>query len=133
MIDDPLTETPDLSSKLIGRAQGMYAFASQEEFGLLMAMNIVFVEGEFNGSTLAVLGRNAVFSEVREMPVIEAVASLGLQEVMCLLKLITLILSLGILLWNGISMSCIINHIYIYIYIYIYNLCFLVFFALFMV
>lgn len=70
MIDDPLTETPDLSSKLIGRAQGMYAFASQEEFGLLMAMNIVFVEGEFNGSTLAVLGRNAVFSEVREMPVI---------------------------------------------------------------
>ncbi|KAJ0972113.1 hypothetical protein J5N97_020072 [Dioscorea zingiberensis] len=70
VIDDPLTESPDPSSKLIGRAQGMYALASQEEYGLLMAMNLAFIDGEFNGSTLAVLGRNAVFSEVREMPIV---------------------------------------------------------------
>ncbi|KAJ0972112.1 hypothetical protein J5N97_020071 [Dioscorea zingiberensis] len=70
VIDDPLTESPDVSSKLIGRAQGMYALASEEEYGLLMAMNLAFVDGEFNGSTLAVLGRNAVFSEVREMPIV---------------------------------------------------------------
>ncbi|XP_020596840.1 dirigent protein 22-like [Phalaenopsis equestris] len=70
MIDDPLTEGPDRSSKLLGHAQGMYALASQEEAGLLMAMNLAFVDGDFNGSTLTVLGRNTVFSDVREMPVV---------------------------------------------------------------
>ncbi|KAB1227900.1 Dirigent protein 19 [Morella rubra] len=70
MIDDPLTLGPKLSSKLIGRAQGFYALASQEEVGLLMAMNFAFTEGKYNGSTITVLGRNAVFTKVREMPVI---------------------------------------------------------------
>lgn len=70
MIDDPLTEGPDQDSKLLGYAQGMYALASKEEAGLLMAMNFVFNDAEYNGSTLSVLGRNAVFNDVREMPVI---------------------------------------------------------------
>ncbi|WOL16078.1 hypothetical protein Cni_G24860 [Canna indica] len=71
MMDDPLTEGPDVGSKLVGRAQGMYGLASEEETGhLLMAMNLAFVDGEFNGSTLAVLGRNSVFAAVREMPVV---------------------------------------------------------------
>ncbi|KAK4441026.1 Dirigent protein 19 [Sesamum alatum] len=70
MIDNPLTLGPELSSKLVGKAQGFYALASQEELGLLMTMNFVFTEGKYNGSTIAVLGRNAVFNEVREMPVI---------------------------------------------------------------
>ncbi|KAG9444173.1 hypothetical protein H6P81_015513 [Aristolochia fimbriata] len=70
MIDDPLTEGPEPSSELIGRAQGVYAMASQQDAGLLMLMNFVFVSGKYNGSSLSVMGRNAVFSEVREMPVI---------------------------------------------------------------
>ncbi|XP_077239002.1 dirigent protein 22-like [Tasmannia lanceolata] len=70
MIDDPLTEGPDLSSKLLGRAQGFYASASQQEVGLLMAMNFAFIEGKYNGSTISIMGRNTVFSSVREMPVI---------------------------------------------------------------
>ncbi|KAJ8758882.1 hypothetical protein K2173_002661 [Erythroxylum novogranatense] len=70
MIDNPLTMGPELSSKMVGRAQGFYAQASQEEIGLLMAMNFAFTEGRYNGSTITVLGRNRVFSEVREMPVI---------------------------------------------------------------
>ncbi|KAF5447974.1 hypothetical protein F2P56_033483 [Juglans regia] len=70
MIDDPLTLEPNLSSKLIGRAQGFYALASQEEVGLLMIMNFAFIEGKYNGSTITVLGRNAVFTKVREMAVI---------------------------------------------------------------
>ncbi|GAB4835131.1 Dirigent protein 19 [Ancistrocladus abbreviatus] len=70
MIDNALTEGPEMSSKLIGRAQGFYASASQEEVGLLMAMNFAFMEGKYNGSTITVLGRNTVFSKVREMPVI---------------------------------------------------------------
>ncbi|XP_027076654.1 dirigent protein 22-like [Coffea arabica] len=70
MIDNPLTLGPNLSSKVVGRAQGFYASASQEEVGLLMTMNFAFTEGKYNGSTITVLGRNPVFNKVREMPVI---------------------------------------------------------------
>ncbi|XP_024038135.1 dirigent protein 22-like [Citrus clementina] len=70
MIDDPLTMEPEPSSRLVGRAQGIYASASQNETGLLMAMNFSFMEGKYNGSTLSVLGRNAVLSTVREMPIV---------------------------------------------------------------
>ncbi|KAF8041014.1 hypothetical protein BT93_B3054 [Corymbia citriodora subsp. variegata] len=69
-IDDPLTIGPDPSSDVVGRAQGLYAPASQEELALLLAVNLVFTEGEYKGSTLTVLGRNSVFMKVREMPVI---------------------------------------------------------------
>ncbi|KAG0495391.1 hypothetical protein HPP92_000082, partial [Vanilla planifolia] len=37
--------------------------------GLLMIMNFFFSYGKYNGSTLAILGRNEIFSEVREMPI----------------------------------------------------------------
>ncbi|CAO2832895.1 unnamed protein product [Amaranthus hypochondriacus] len=70
MIDDPLTDGPKLGSKLVGRAQGFYGSACQKEVGLLMAMNFAFMEGKYNGSTITILGRNMVFSKVREMPII---------------------------------------------------------------
>ncbi|KAJ7975969.1 Dirigent protein [Quillaja saponaria] len=70
MIDDPLTVGPKITSKLIGRAQGIYASASQTDTGLLMVMNFAFLEGKHNGSTLSVLGRNKVFSTVRELPIV---------------------------------------------------------------
>ncbi|XP_010273310.1 PREDICTED: dirigent protein 22-like [Nelumbo nucifera] len=70
MMDDPLTETLEATSKLVGRCQGFYAYASQSEFSFLMVMNFAFTEGEYNGSTLSVLGRNPVQSTVREMPVV---------------------------------------------------------------
>ncbi|KAL0307913.1 UNVERIFIED_CONTAM: Dirigent protein 19 [Sesamum angustifolium] len=67
MMDDPLTIGPRLSSKLVGKAQGLYALASQEELALLMTMNFVFIEGKYNGSTITMVGRNAIFNKVREM------------------------------------------------------------------
>ncbi|XP_052205531.1 dirigent protein 22-like [Diospyros lotus] len=70
MIDNPLTLGPKMSSKMVGRAQGFYASASQQEVGLIMVMNFAFMEGKYNGSTITVLGRNTVFSKVREMPVV---------------------------------------------------------------
>ncbi|XP_057781100.1 dirigent protein 22-like [Salvia miltiorrhiza] len=70
MIDNPLTLGPELSSKTVGKAQGFYGLASQEELGLLMAMNFFFTTGKYNGSSITILGRNAVFDHVREMPVI---------------------------------------------------------------
>ncbi|XP_019155396.1 PREDICTED: dirigent protein 22-like [Ipomoea nil] len=70
MIDNPLTLGPELSSKMVGKAQGFYASAAQQELGLLMVMNFAFVEGKYNGSTFTVAGRNPVFNKVREMSVI---------------------------------------------------------------
>ncbi|KAI9152748.1 hypothetical protein LWI28_000358 [Acer negundo] len=70
IMDDPLTVAPELTSKMVGRAQGIYASASQSNFGLLMVLNFAFMEGKFNGSNLSVLGRNAVFSGTREMPIV---------------------------------------------------------------
>ncbi|XP_015901352.1 dirigent protein 22-like [Ziziphus jujuba] len=70
VMDDPLTMGPELSSKLVGRAQGIYASASQSEAGFLMVLNYVFLEGKYNGSTLSILGHNAIFSGVREMPIV---------------------------------------------------------------
>ncbi|XP_052176522.1 dirigent protein 22-like [Diospyros lotus] len=70
MMDDPLTVKPQLSSKQVGRAQGIYASAAMEELGFLMVLNFAFTEGKYNGSNLSVLGRNTVFSAVREMPVV---------------------------------------------------------------
>ncbi|KAJ0969700.1 hypothetical protein J5N97_022577 [Dioscorea zingiberensis] len=70
VMDSMLTETPNRNSKLIGRAQGMYALSSQEDRSLVIVVNLVFLQGEFNGSSLAVLGRIPLSSPVREMPVI---------------------------------------------------------------
>ncbi|WOL04087.1 hypothetical protein Cni_G12808 [Canna indica] len=70
VMDDPLTEGPEPTSKPVGRAQGAYAVASLGELAFLQAMNMVFTEGKYNGSVLTVLGRNTPFHEVREMPVV---------------------------------------------------------------
>jgi len=70
-IDDPLTIGPELDSKLVGKAQGIYASISQDEMGLMMVMTWAFTEGEFNGSTLSILARNMIVSEpIREMPIV---------------------------------------------------------------
>ncbi|KAK1266582.1 Disease resistance response protein 206 [Acorus gramineus] len=73
ILDDPLTEGPDAHSRLIGRAQGSYMFASKEEVGLLMVVNLVFFEsggGGGGGGSVTVVGRNAVKEGVREMAVV---------------------------------------------------------------
>ncbi|ESW34357.1 hypothetical protein PHAVU_001G145700 [Phaseolus vulgaris] len=73
VIEDPLTIGPNPESKLIGKAQGFYISSAQTEgleLELVMGMTLSFIEGEYNGSTLSVLGRNTIFSEVREMPII---------------------------------------------------------------
>ncbi|OMO92816.1 Plant disease resistance response protein [Corchorus olitorius] len=69
IMDDPLTEEFKFTSKEIGRAQGLYAFSGRDELSLLMSYNLVFTSGEFNGSTLTVLGRNPAVPH-REMPIV---------------------------------------------------------------
>ncbi|KAI3738543.1 hypothetical protein L2E82_28578 [Cichorium intybus] len=70
MMDDPLTLTPEPGSKIVGRAQGIYASADLKELGFLMVLNYCFTEGKYNGSTLSILGRNAALMPMREMPVV---------------------------------------------------------------
>ncbi|GLT61922.1 hypothetical protein SLA2020_345920 [Shorea laevis] len=70
VMDDPLTLGPNITSKPVGRAQGIYASASQSEWAFLMALNFVFMEGKYNGSNLSILGRNPILSDVREMPIV---------------------------------------------------------------
>lgn len=73
VIEDPLTIGPDVKSKEIGKAQGFYLSATQRpglELEIVMGMALTFLEGEFNGSSLSVLGRNKIFNEVRELPII---------------------------------------------------------------
>ncbi|XP_058768672.1 dirigent protein 23-like [Vicia villosa] len=70
MADDPLTETSDPKSKLVGRAQGIYASSCQQELGLLMSLSYSFVDGPYNGSTFALVGKNSAMNPVREMPVV---------------------------------------------------------------
>ncbi|KAK4724535.1 hypothetical protein R3W88_027314 [Solanum pinnatisectum] len=70
MMDDPLTVGPEPNSTIVGRAQGIYGSADQNEGALLMTLNFVFTTGKYNGSTLSVLGRNPVFHQYREMPIV---------------------------------------------------------------
>jgi len=70
VMDDWLTAGPEVTSKMVGRAQGIYVSSCQEKVQLLMASTFVFESGKYNGSTLAMVGKNAVFDEVREMPIV---------------------------------------------------------------
>uniref|UniRef100_A0A0D9XXE3 Dirigent protein n=1 Tax=Leersia perrieri TaxID=77586 RepID=A0A0D9XXE3_9ORYZ len=71
VIDDPLTSGPDLNkSTPVGRAQGTYISAGKDKLAFLMNMNFVFQSGRYNGSAVAIMGRNEVFSAVREMAVV---------------------------------------------------------------
>ncbi|CAN0923676.1 Dirigent protein 19 [Linum grandiflorum] len=62
MIDNPMTVGPQLdasnSSNLMGRAQGFYGSADQSELAVMVAMNLVFLQGKYNGSTVTLMGRN---------------------------------------------------------------------------
>ncbi|XVF00915.1 hypothetical protein REPUB_Repub04eG0043100 [Reevesia pubescens] len=70
MADDPLTESPDPNSKLLGRAQGLYGSTGQTEFSLIMAMSFCFTDGIYNGSSISILGKNSALNLVREMPIV---------------------------------------------------------------
>ncbi|WOL00885.1 dirigent protein 21-like [Canna indica] len=102
VVDDPLTGGPNLSSALVGRAQGFYAFASQEanDPALLMTVNLVFVGGAYNGSTLAVLSRDAISEPVRELPVVGGTGKFRMARGYALLKTYSLDGSTGDAVWE---------------------------------
>ncbi|CAN0845848.1 Dirigent protein 23 [Linum grandiflorum] len=79
MVDDPLTETADLSSKLIGRAQGIYGFASQNDVSLIMGLSYNFL-----------VGKNPAMNPDRELPVVGGVGVFRMARGYALLKTVSL-------------------------------------------
>ncbi|WOG84754.1 hypothetical protein DCAR_0103938 [Daucus carota subsp. sativus] len=70
IMDDPLTAGPEFTSKPVGRAQGMYSTSSMEELSLVCAMNFIFTDDKYNGSTITIFGNNPILQQRRELPVI---------------------------------------------------------------
>uniref|UniRef100_A0A0A9AAK3 Dirigent protein n=1 Tax=Arundo donax TaxID=35708 RepID=A0A0A9AAK3_ARUDO len=70
VIDDALTEGPGASSRAVGRAQGTYMLASIREPVLMVTMTVALTGGAYNGSTIAVVGRDDVSASVRELAVV---------------------------------------------------------------
>ncbi|KAJ8765133.1 hypothetical protein K2173_010622 [Erythroxylum novogranatense] len=70
MADDPLTESPDPNSKLVGRAQGLYGSAGQTETSMITVMSYAFTDGTYSGSSINLLGKNSAQSQVREIPIV---------------------------------------------------------------
>ncbi|KAL3631305.1 hypothetical protein CASFOL_024289 [Castilleja foliolosa] len=70
VLDDLITAGPDRNSKKLGRAQGIIISSDLQELSLAMNINIVFTAGPYKGSTLSILGRNAIGTTSRELPVV---------------------------------------------------------------
>ncbi|XP_061375848.1 dirigent protein 22-like [Gastrolobium bilobum] len=70
IFDNALTLGPELSSKLVGRAEGFYASTSPTQLDFLVVMSFALFEGRYNGSSITIAGRDVVSNTVREMPVI---------------------------------------------------------------
>ncbi|OVA19657.1 Plant disease resistance response protein [Macleaya cordata] len=77
MIDDPLTQGPELTSKAVGRAQGIVGFAGLNQTTLLMALSFVFTDDKFNGSTLSILTRDPITDPIRQFPVVGGTGMFG--------------------------------------------------------
>ncbi|XP_021900461.1 dirigent protein 4-like [Carica papaya] len=69
-INDPLTVGPELSSGVIGNAQGLYVFSDRSESSLVAYFDFGFTAGEFNGSSISMMSRNVVLNAEREMAVV---------------------------------------------------------------
>ncbi|KAF7848276.1 hypothetical protein BT93_L2142 [Corymbia citriodora subsp. variegata] len=54
--DDPITETPDPTSAMVGRAQGMYVISALDGSTSHAMFSIVFTNRAYNGSTLQIQG-----------------------------------------------------------------------------
>ncbi|KAL3581600.1 hypothetical protein D5086_015932 [Populus alba] len=63
--DDPLTVGPELTSEVIGNAQGLYVSSSQDIPSLVVYLDFGFTTGEFNGSSISVFSRNPITNTER--------------------------------------------------------------------
>ncbi|KAK2665542.1 hypothetical protein Ddye_004116 [Dipteronia dyeriana] len=70
-IDDPLTTGPELTSEVVGSAQGLWVSSAQGlQTSLVAYFDFGFTTGEFNGSSISVFSRNPVLETERELAVV---------------------------------------------------------------
>ena len=67
---DPLTVGPDLTSKVVGNAQGLVVSTGQDVLSLVLYLDFGFTQGEFNGSSFSVFSRNPITQTERELAVV---------------------------------------------------------------
>ncbi|OMO92805.1 Plant disease resistance response protein [Corchorus olitorius] len=68
--DDLLTVGPDVKSKVIGNAQGLWVVTGQTVLTLTAFMDLRFTFGEFNGSSISVFSRNPIMQTERQLAVV---------------------------------------------------------------
>ncbi|XP_062190702.1 dirigent protein 1-like [Phragmites australis] len=91
VIDDPLTETSAATSAAVGRMQGFYMLSSQSSLVLMVCANLLLTSGDYNGSTIAVMGRDDIAADVRELAVVGGTGKFRMAN--------------GYVLWKTTSMS----------------------------
>ncbi|KAK8522196.1 hypothetical protein V6N13_115169 [Hibiscus sabdariffa] len=69
-IDDPITVGPNLTSGVIGNAQGLWASTGKDVLDLVVYWDIGFTEGKFNGSSFSLFSRNTITQTEREAAVV---------------------------------------------------------------
>ncbi|XP_039019302.1 dirigent protein 4-like [Hibiscus syriacus] len=68
--DDLLTVGPDVTSGVIGNAQGLWASTDRNGSCLTVFMDFGFTVGKFNGSSISIFSRNQVSQMERELAVV---------------------------------------------------------------
>ncbi|XWS67762.1 hypothetical protein CRYUN_Cryun04dG0033200 [Craigia yunnanensis] len=68
--NDPLTVGPDLTSEVVGNAQGLVVSTGQDVLSLILYLDFGFTQGEFNGSSFSVFSRNPITQTERVLAVV---------------------------------------------------------------
>lgn len=69
VFDDRVTSAPEIDSPEVARAQGTTTSADLEVQAFTMNLNFFLKAGEFNGSTVSIVGRNQFADAQRELTV----------------------------------------------------------------
>ncbi|CAI9091666.1 OLC1v1026741C1 [Oldenlandia corymbosa var. corymbosa] len=78
VFDGLLTKKPEVNSKAVGRAQGIFAYTSREENAFTEVANYVFTRGEYKGSTLQLIGYGTSEEQILEFSVVGGTGALRL-------------------------------------------------------
>jgi Dirigent-like protein len=68
VIDSPLTDGCNITSPPVGKVQGL--FSVMNSLTVVWSANLVFTTGEYNGSSLAILGPDDITRPVREVSIV---------------------------------------------------------------
>ncbi|KAL1554406.1 dirigent protein 22-like [Salvia divinorum] len=70
VMDHLITAEADQASAVVGRVQGLITSADLEVMGFATNLNFYFTMGDYNGSTISIVGRNEIGQATRELPVV---------------------------------------------------------------